>query len=165
VEVVKNGKPAPMGQEGEMVITNLHSDAAPLIRYASGDVGVLGAEKCSCGRKLPLLKSIHGRLVDFIMRPDGHMLSPYVVTCAVEDVPGVQQFQVVQKKPGEVIVRLVSPPSQAVMDEVQSAVASAMGGDTRVNVEKVSALAAEPNGKFKVVKSQVGAADAVPVTS
>lgn len=160
VEALIDGKPAPSDQEGEMVITNLHSDAAPLIRYASGDVGVLGAEKCSCGRTLPLLKSIRGRLVDFIMRPDGHMLSPYVVTCAVEDVPGVQQFQVVQKKPGEVTVRLVSPPSQAVMDEVQSAVELAMGGDTRVIVEKVSGLSPEPNGKFKVVKSQVGSAKA-----
>jgi phenylacetate-CoA ligase len=145
-----------------MVITNLHSDAAPLIRYASGDVGVMGSEKCSCGRTLPLLTSIHGRLVDYLVRRDGHMLSPYVVTCAVEDVPGVQQFQVVQEKPGEVIVRLVSSPNEVNVEEVRSAVTLAMGGDTHVAVEPVAGLSPEANGKFKVVKSLAGSANSMP---
>ncbi|MDO8684585.1 MAG: hypothetical protein Q7N50_14055 [Armatimonadota bacterium] len=154
VELLQDGTPVKPGEEGELVITNLHSDAAPLIRYATGDVGTLGRQKCSCGRALPLLSSIHGRLVDFVLSPDGRKLSPYSVTCAVEDIPGVQQFQVVQESILDIKVRLLG--ANGVDDErIRSAVTAAIGFKVRVSVERVSRLPLEPNGKFKVVKSDV----------
>lgn len=159
VESLRDGRPAEPGQEGELVVTNLHSDAAPLIRYATGDAGVLGREKCSCGRSLPLLTAISGRLVDFLVRPDGHKLSPYVVTCAIEDVPGVRQFQVVQTSPDEVTVHLIASTDRSTVEQVRTAVASAMGIGTRIVVEQASSLSPEPNGKFKVVKSMIRPGD------
>ncbi len=64
VEVLKDGQPASPGEQGEIVVTGLLNGAMPIIRYRLGDLGVLSDEICSCGRTLPLLRSVEGRTVD-----------------------------------------------------------------------------------------------------
>ena len=40
VELLENGVPVPPGEEGDVVITNLHNHGMPFIRYAQGDRAV-----------------------------------------------------------------------------------------------------------------------------
>lgn len=160
MECLNNGKSAAPGEEGELVITNLHSDAAPLIRYAIGDTGILGEGKCACGRSLPMLKRVNGRLADCIVLPDGRKRSPYFITCAVENVPGVSQFQIVQEKEDSLIVRLVSGTGVS-ESAVRDTIRNALGVPVNVTVEVVESLQREANGKFKVVKSMVNTRKAV----
>lgn len=160
LECLQDGKPAIPGEEGELVITNLHSDAAPLIRYAIGDTGILGDSKCTCGCTLPMLQRVNGRLADCIVLPDGRKKSPYAVTCAVESVPGVRQFQVIQESEDLLRIRLGSG-SDANDLVVLKAVQDALGLPVKVIVEHVSNLQRETNGKFKVVKSMVTSKKAV----
>ena len=60
------GEPAPAGQEGELVVTTLTTEAYPLIRYRTGDVTVLKRAPCSCGRKssriVPILRRTDNRI-------------------------------------------------------------------------------------------------------
>ncbi|WP_125933299.1 phenylacetate--CoA ligase family protein [Kiloniella majae] len=71
LEVVdEEGCACPVGVPGKIVVTPLHNFAMPLIRYAVGDYGVLG-EACSCGRGLPVLKTILGRERNRLRQPDG----------------------------------------------------------------------------------------------
>jgi len=163
VECLRNGRPAEPGEEGELVITNLHSDAAPLIRYATGDTGVLSVDRCACGRALPLLACVSGRLVDCIVAPDGRKLSPYAVTCALEGIPNIRQFQVMQENERMVRVRLVPAADAPDSGEVRRAVRAALGGQIEVSVEHADALPAEPTGKFRVVRSLLGAAETTAV--
>ncbi|MDP6106970.1 MAG: hypothetical protein QGI33_00850 [Candidatus Brocadiia bacterium] len=58
VEVLRNGRPAGPGEQGELVGTNLHSFAMPFIRYRQGDVVTRGAGRCTCG--LPAGVGRHG---------------------------------------------------------------------------------------------------------
>jgi phenylacetate-CoA ligase len=45
------GKPVPYGDEGELVITNLSQQAAPMIRFRQGDrIRRLPPDACDCGR-------------------------------------------------------------------------------------------------------------------
>lgn len=61
------GEPAPPGQEGELVITNLGRLGSPLIRYRTGDLVRADAEPCPCGRELLRLKGgILGRSDDMV---------------------------------------------------------------------------------------------------
>lgn len=156
VECLRDGRPVEPGEEGELVVTNLHSDAAPLIRYVSGDTGVLSSERCRCGRSLPILASLNGRLADCILLPDGRLLSPYTVTCTIEEIPGVGQFQVVQDSDGTVNIRLTPSSNTLDIDDVRTAVKDMLGEGVDVVVEVTSSLPLEPNGKFRVVKSSAG---------
>jgi phenylacetate-CoA ligase len=62
-------KPAKPGEVGEMVVTTLRKEAAPLIRYRTRDLTRLIPGVCSCGNILPRHDKILGRSDDmFIVR-------------------------------------------------------------------------------------------------
>jgi len=62
-------QPVSAGETGEMVVTTLTKEAAPLIRYRTRDITRLIEGQCSCGSILPLHDRIMGRSDDmFIFR-------------------------------------------------------------------------------------------------
>ena len=65
----KDGQPAPPGTPGRIVITNLFSQALPIIRYDLGDVGVRADQEPTCGRGLPLMGIVEGRSDAFLVLP------------------------------------------------------------------------------------------------
>jgi phenylacetate-CoA ligase len=62
-------EPVPEGEIGEMVVTTLRKEAAPLIRYRTRDLTRLIPHRCSCGNILPMHDRLLGRSDDmFIFR-------------------------------------------------------------------------------------------------
>lgn len=60
-------RPAETGQKGELVLTNLGRIGSPLIRYRTGDLGLLSREACACGRSWArLMGGVLGRADDMI---------------------------------------------------------------------------------------------------
>jgi phenylacetate-CoA ligase len=59
--------PLPAGVEGELVFTTITKEGFPLIRYRTGDLGVLSSEPCPCGRTLLRMSRVRGRIDDLIM--------------------------------------------------------------------------------------------------
>jgi len=60
-------QPAAPGEIGEMVVTTLCKEAAPLIRYRTRDLTRLIPQPCSCGNLLPLHDRLLGRSDDMII--------------------------------------------------------------------------------------------------
>jgi phenylacetate-CoA ligase len=60
-------QPVPPGEIGEMVVTTLRKEAAPLIRYRTRDLTRLIDRPCSCGSILPMHDRILGRSDDMII--------------------------------------------------------------------------------------------------
>jgi len=60
-------EPVPPGEVGEMVVTTLCKEAAPLIRYRTRDLTRMIESPCSCGNILPLHDRILGRSDDMII--------------------------------------------------------------------------------------------------
>ncbi len=69
VEVIdpKTLSPVPPGSEGELVFTTITKEGFPLIRYRTGDIGVIMDEPCPCGRTLARMSRIRGRIDDMII--------------------------------------------------------------------------------------------------
>lgn len=62
-------QPVPPGKMGEMVVTTLRKEAAPLVRYRTRDMTRLIPHRCSCGSILPMHDRLLGRSDDmFIIR-------------------------------------------------------------------------------------------------
>lgn len=59
-------KPVPDGELGEIVITTLVKEGAPLIRYRTHDLSRIVPGDCPCGSKFPRLDTIMGRTDDMI---------------------------------------------------------------------------------------------------
>ena len=60
----KTGEVLPDGEEGEIVITTLVKEGAPLIRFRTHDLSHIIPGECSCGRHYPRLDTIKGRSDD-----------------------------------------------------------------------------------------------------
>ena len=58
------GEVLPDGEEGEIVITTLVKEGAPLIRFRTHDLSRIIPGECSCGRHYPRLDTIFGRSDD-----------------------------------------------------------------------------------------------------
>ena len=60
-------KPVKEGETGEMVVTTLAKEAAPLIRYRTRDLTRMIARPCSCGSILPMHDRLLGRTDDMVI--------------------------------------------------------------------------------------------------
>ncbi|MBV8156258.1 MAG: phenylacetate--CoA ligase family protein [Dyella sp.] len=93
-----NGVPVRHGS-GEVAITDLSNYGMPFIRYFNGDLASSPSEHtCPCGRGLPLLGRIDGRVLDAIRTPDGRILPGEFFPHMLKDVPGLSRFQLVQRQ-------------------------------------------------------------------
>jgi len=102
------GEEVADGQAGRVVVTDLFNRATPLIRYNGlGDYAVRKQGLCSCGRALPLLARLEGRMADSVILPNGQTVHPYSLTLALEDIPHLNKFQIRQERPDYIRVLLV----------------------------------------------------------
>ena len=62
----KTGKNVPDGEIGELVITTLHKQGAPLIRYRTHDLTRVIPGECPCGWPFPRIDTILGRTDDMV---------------------------------------------------------------------------------------------------
>jgi phenylacetate-CoA ligase len=162
VEIIRNGRPALPGERGEVVVTNLQARAMPFIRYSVGDVAVVAEKPCVCGRGLPLIRAVEGRLVDCLTTEDGRSISPYQVTLALESIPGLQQYQVVQTDARHLSVRFV--PGDGFNNDSDCRIRTglqALCPEFSIDPQPVATLTADASGKFRVVSNRCRQADAV----
>ena len=90
IEIIdpKTGKPVPDGEEGEIVITTLVKEGAPLIRFRTHDISRIIPGQCNCGRTYPRLDIIKGRSDD-MFKVHGVNMFPSQVEELLELVDGV----------------------------------------------------------------------------
>ncbi len=101
VEIIgPEGKRLGPGQRGEVVISNLINRGTVLLNYRLGDVGVLSAERCLCGRSLPVLSGLLGRTQDILYPGKGGFVHPSGITpifrSAMHEQSGLLQYQLIQ---------------------------------------------------------------------
>jgi len=105
------GRPCGPGQAGRVFLTCQRNLRTPLIRYEVGDMATLGQdpsgpERCRCGRGLPLLARVQGKVSPYFRLPDGQRKSSTPLSLRLRKVGGHWQHQVVQKAVDHVVVRL-----------------------------------------------------------
>ena len=110
VELTQDGRPAPPGESGDVVVTDLHNYGMPMIRYVNGDVARLARnDRCGCGRNLTRLERVDGRRADMMVDKDGNMVPGIVFHVLFSDARKelVKQFQAVQRESGAVVLKVV----------------------------------------------------------
>ncbi len=155
VEVLDD-RPGSGRRDGPLLVTSLYNYGMPLIRYQLGDTGYLIETPCSCGRGLPLMAPCLGRSVDYFVLPGGATVSPYRMTCAVENVNGLRQYQIIQEAIDRVVVKVVpvDGPAPVVEGQIREVLGPLLEG-VQTSVRFVEKIEPEPSGKHRIVISRV----------
>lgn len=153
-----DGTAAAPGETGRVVVTDLTNRAMPLLRYEVGDMAVFSARNCSCGRGLPLLDRVDGRIADYVVTPRGDLVSGISLTenFAVM-VPGIAQLQIVQEEIDRFVFRIVRGPDfgERSVEVIRSLVAERFGPEVRFELDYVERIAPEQSGKYRFCISKV----------
>lgn len=148
------GKPVKPGEVGEVYCTGLLNFDQPLIRYQIGDRMRLGKGSCSCGRAMPVIEEILGRVEDTVIGPDGRELVRFHGIFV--DLPHVVEAQVIQWEPDRFEIKVV--PSGALTQEEQDIIRKRMQsqlGAIHLTIISVESIPRTRNGKFQAVISHV----------
>ena len=151
VEVLDDqGRACSPGETGRVVITDLHNFATPLIRYDIGDFAEAGA-LCSCGRGLPVLSRIIGRVRNLLHTADGKRYYPIFGQTDFLEVAPIQQHQFVQTAFDRMEARLVTrePLSTEQTERFCAYVAARLPAGIRVEVVRVESIPRGPGGKYE----------------
>lgn len=151
VEVLndRGGECAP-GEEGRVVVTVLANFTMPLIRYDTGDLAVKAAGGCPCGRGLPLIERVTGRVTDLFRTAAGGRVDGEFFTHLFYGLDFVRRFQVVQRRIDLVEVRVVVSDRGAwerAFPAMRDRIGGAMGDGCAVRDEVADAIEPSPGGK------------------
>ena len=157
IEVLKDGRPVAPGEIGELVITDLNNYAMPFIRYKIGDLGTVAESACPCGRGLPLLKSVNGRIMDALKTRDGRCITGLFFTHLMREFEGVRQFRVIQKSYELVEVEIVPGGtfSDGILPRLRLEIVKMMGDGVQVVFSIVKEIKPLPSGKQRITFSEL----------
>lgn len=152
VEVVQDDQPVLPGVTADLVCTGLLNDDMPLIRYRIGDRGCLTdrSEACQCGRTLPVMESLDGRISDVLYTKDRRRVSRF--GAVFNGDLAIREAQIIQETLDRVRVKFVPTPAFAIHHEgvIRERVKERMG-NIEVVMEPVREIPRGASGKFRAV--------------
>jgi phenylacetate-CoA ligase len=150
-----NGEPCLPGEPGEVVATCLFRDLQPLLRYRLGDMAAWDPEPCPCGRGMPVIREVLGRVEDVVIGPDGRRMVRFHGIFV--DQPHVREGQIIQERIDRIRVKVVptSGWGEADVQDVVSRVRQRLGPGVEVVVEPVQSIPRSAAGKFQAVISRL----------
>ena len=138
------------GELGRIVITDLFNKAMPLIRYDTGDLGVLDL---SAGK--PRLSDVYCRRVDSIFDTNGGRVSPHAITNSFWGIEGLLQWQFVQIGPKSYeFVANASAGSAVNEDDIKARIRASVGKDAEVTIRLVDEIPILHSGKRRYIEQK-----------
>jgi phenylacetate-CoA ligase len=147
-----DGTEAAVGEDGAIVITDLFNRGMPMIRYRIEDVGVSAGRCCSCGRGLPLMSQVTGRVADYLKRTDGSMVAGVsLVERTLTKIDGIEQMQIVQPSLTEIVLNIVRAATyDAAAESLLLQEFKGVFGDlVTIRISFVDKIPQEASGKYR----------------
>jgi phenylacetate-CoA ligase len=154
IEVERDNGDTALQGEGAFLITDLDNLAMPLIRYRNGDAGEVAGAGCGCGRSLGRILRLGGRVNDVLVTTTGVRFSGAIGAHAFKLVEHVESFQIVQRAPGRVTIRIVRAPGYdagTAEPTLRRIFTAHLGEGSGVEFDYVSSIAKTPAGKARFV--------------
>lgn len=152
VEILRpDGTACEPGEVGEVVATCLSRTYQPFIRYRLGDMACWDDENCPCGRAMPVLKEVTGRIEDAVIGSDGRQMVRFHGVFVEQ--PNVREGQIIQEAPSRIRVRVVPANgfSSTDVQDITQRVRQRLGSEVEVIVEPVESIPRTKAGKFRAV--------------
>jgi phenylacetate-coenzyme A ligase PaaK-like adenylate-forming protein len=144
------------GQEGWIIATGLHNYAQPLLRYNTLDRAIASpASSCLCGRTLPTVHSLIGRVDDYIYSKDGKRYSGF--SFAFFDRPGLRKARLVQIDSENVEIETISDRdfTTSIQQDLIQTLETKVNHQIKFRIKPVQDIRQDIPGKFKFVVSHI----------
>lgn len=147
-------KPVQKGEIGTIYCTGFLNYDQPLIRYKIGDQVALSKRTCTCGREMPVIDEIVGRIEDVVYGKDGReMVRFHGIFVGLKTV---KMAQVIQNSLEAITLKIV--PDIAISNEERNIIhqrVQSQLGNIEIIIEEVDDIPKTQNGKIKAVISTI----------
>ncbi len=152
IEIVDDQlRPVPNGEAGEVLATGFARPSQLMIRYRVGDSAVMSDEPARCGRGMPVLSEVLGRVEDTIYGLDGRRMVRFHGIFVNQ--PHVREGQIIQEQRDLIRVKVVAKQGfgEADVQDITQRVQQRLTPQMRVVVDVVDAIERTRSGKFRAV--------------
>lgn len=142
----ESDEPAADGEVGRIVVTDLFNYAFPMIRYDTGDLGVMQHRE----GEFPRLVEIYGRDRDCVYTPEGALLSPAKISTSMWGIAGLRQWQFIQNTENTYTIYLNGTDEmepRIVLDKLHKI----LGSDAVVRVQMVDDIPVLSSNKRRAI--------------
>jgi phenylacetate-coenzyme A ligase PaaK-like adenylate-forming protein len=103
------------------------------------------------------MENIEGRKDDFLILPDGRLVSPRRASTSIWEVLGADQYRIIQKKKDLAVIELVKGQgySERTITQASDGLRRVLGPDVQIRVDVVDHMQTEKSGKMRKVISEV----------
>ncbi|MCA9595561.1 MAG: phenylacetate--CoA ligase family protein [Myxococcales bacterium] len=156
-----DNRPVKPGEIGRAVVTGLINRMMPLIRYELGDLLVASDRRCSCGRTLPMIERVEGRMKDVLTLPGGGRRTPREQLEPFGRIAGLDLFRLTINAPDRAELDIVTRESDtsAIEAECRKRFGEACPG-VRLDVKRVDTIEKAPTGKRVLLRNRINMSSA-----
>lgn len=151
---LNNNELAKPGELGRIVITDLFNYYMPILRYDTGDVGIM-TDLTHNNKTRKVLEKIEGRKMDMIRNTSGEILSTSILLL-INNYKEITQRQIIQKTKTEYLFKLVvkNRPFKGEA-EFTNEFKSYLGEDATITLNFVDTIPLLPSGKQQSIINEV----------
>jgi len=141
---------AKPGELGRIVVTDLYNYGMPLIRYDTGDLGVISVDK-SGGIDRTKLTRVEGRKLDTLLDTKGNIISSYIIYKNMWKYTEIDQYQLIQEGPRNYTFKINVHNGFSREVQLRNEFLSYLGADADFNIEYVNEIPLLNSGKRRKV--------------
>ena len=140
---------------GTLLATGFQNLGMPFIRYEIGDRAVFSERQCECGRHNQVIENIEGRNEDYVITKDGMRFTR--LDYLLKDTKSIAEAQIVQRKIGQIIVRVVRKYGFNELEEqmIRKIVHDQFSENLEVEFEYVDFIKRTKAGKFRFIVNEL----------
>jgi phenylacetate-CoA ligase len=142
-------KPAKPGELGRIVITDFFNLQMPLIRYDTGDTGILANE--SGDESFRYFDLVEGRKMDLLYATDGSLVSSFVVYKNMWQYTEIEQYQLEQFGRVDYLMRITAKNPIAKESQLIAEFKTFLGRDANIQIEYKHEIPLLASGKRKKI--------------
>jgi phenylacetate-CoA ligase len=147
-------------QLAKILLTDLENHVFPFIRYRLGDVALINQNQkpCACGRSLPKIEAVSGRVSEYIKLKNGRYISGTGLTISLlSKAPGILKTQIIQKSLDKIVLRIVKNDDfdDKSISILKEEFGKLTGDSMNIEFEFPDRIRREKSGKYRLVISEV----------
>ena len=145
-------------ESGRLVVTAFPTHGTPLIRYDIGDTVEKGNETCDCGNHNPVIKTILGRIDDYVYSPENGKINTSNMSNTTKGVHGMIKYQAIQKELNKITLLIVTDKKLFTQKDLDTFIENwrdRVGKKMEIETKTVDDIPVEKSGKYRMVKNDI----------